>query len=645
MVFQYPYSRLYAQINGTNTHYISTAANGGSNSNNGSIESPWLTLAYACAHASTPGDTIYVNSGTYIETNECALSIGVSIKGAGKSNTIIKSHYATSRHSLHPFHASITLLSTTQGSNGNQSISDLTLDGDNLKGDENGNVSYIGILVYQRSNVIIHDCIIQSFFTGGILLHGCYAYSLPTTYASGNQIYNCSIINCVDKAETYGSAGLIELGGQTELLIHDNILNQTGRAKEHNGDIIVGVYNNKGVKIYNNKFYKPDDNGMAFNFHLEIWDVRGGWEVYNNEFYGGDTAIDIAGNFNYKGTYPYSWYIHHNYFTNNGGSINRTNQGKTCIIMEDDYIEDVIIEKNHFYKITRCIDVGNYGQSNQTVPIPYNRININYNKFELCGWNASNEWDCIMRFRIKSDSYIQDVNICNNVMLGDNVSQMTAIKILPAGTFTNFNIKNNIVRYCNGDVNNNQFVHYGWLGVGNNGTISGLHVDNNILFNNYANNNPALLGNIVIDYTFLNNYKKDPSFVSSTDFHLNENSIGINNGTDVGLSTDFAGAPVSNPPEIGVYEYVGQGTSSFFLKIWYGDILVYPNPVNNILNISVKNSVKEISLKLYDIKGNELYQTVKNGDCKLDVSMYQPGVYFLDIITEGKTDIMKIIKN
>ena len=62
--------------------YIATAANGGSNSNNGSSGSPWLTLTYACANT-TSGDIIHVGVGTFTETSRCVLNTGVSIIGAG----------------------------------------------------------------------------------------------------------------------------------------------------------------------------------------------------------------------------------------------------------------------------------------------------------------------------------------------------------------------------------------------------------------------------------------------------------------------------------------------------------------------------------------------------------------------------------
>ena len=111
----------------------------------------------------------------------------------------------------------------------------------------------------------------------------------------------------------------------------------------------------------------------------------------------------------------------------------------------------------------------------------------------------------------------------------------------------------------------------------------------------------------------------------------------INAGVDVGLP--FNGTA----PDLGAFE-TGLGTSSPSLEIENGRFLVYPNPVKDILNISNKGDVQKISLKLFDIRGIELYESILIGDCKLDISKYQPGVYFLQIIYKGKADIRKIMK-
>lgn len=47
-------------IQAQTTYYIDPA---GKNNNNGSVSSPWLSLAYACTKARVTGDTIHVNAG------------------------------------------------------------------------------------------------------------------------------------------------------------------------------------------------------------------------------------------------------------------------------------------------------------------------------------------------------------------------------------------------------------------------------------------------------------------------------------------------------------------------------------------------------------------------------------------------------
>jgi len=38
-----------------------------------------------------------------------------------------------------------------------------------------------------------------------------------------------------------------------------------------------------------------DYDGDVWNFHIESWNTIGGTEIYDNEFYGGDTDLDVAG--------------------------------------------------------------------------------------------------------------------------------------------------------------------------------------------------------------------------------------------------------------------------------------------------------------------------------------------------------------
>ena len=54
-----------------------------------------------------------------------------------------------------------------------------------------------------------------------------------------------------------------------------------------------------------------------------------------------------------------------------------------------------------------------------------------------------------------------------------------------------------------------------------------------------------------------NSIQTDPLFISTSDFRLRGNSPAKNAGTDVSLTTDYAGKAVKNPPSMGAYEFWG----------------------------------------------------------------------------------------
>ena len=64
----------------SSTYYVAPSGSGGSNSNNGSISSPWETITYALTQLSA-GDTLYLREGTYRET--------ITITQDGSSGNVI----------------------------------------------------------------------------------------------------------------------------------------------------------------------------------------------------------------------------------------------------------------------------------------------------------------------------------------------------------------------------------------------------------------------------------------------------------------------------------------------------------------------------------------------------------------------------
>ena len=119
------------------TYYISPSGNDATG--NGSAASPWKTLYKATSTVTSSGNIIHVNAGTYIETLTSTLAVGVSIEGDG-TTSIIKASFST-------VYQMIIQLHSNEGTNGNQHISNVKMDGQ-------GSTSW-AIQIQGRSNVSI----------------------------------------------------------------------------------------------------------------------------------------------------------------------------------------------------------------------------------------------------------------------------------------------------------------------------------------------------------------------------------------------------------------------------------------------------------------------------------------------------------
>jgi len=521
------------------TYYIDPL---GHNNNNGSAEHPWKTLSYACANALEWGDTIYVNTGTYIETTRCDLAKGVSIVGTGDSSHII-SHLVTTGQT----NGLIKLESSIDGTDGHQSISYIKLDGQLI--------GTIGIYIIGRSNVKIHDCTIVNFEQNGIGFRGGYSSTQPKVYAKGNEIYNCIIDNSSTRGEV--SDGLIRISGQEGMLIHDNILIQTNKPKGQNGNIIDAVAGfNKGLKYYRNKSYKPESEGDGWNFHIESWNSLGGIEVYENEFHGGGCHVNIAGHNNIKGDYDYSWWIHDNLFTMDAQKLRIPDEPYVVGISFEATNLDAIVSGNHF----RNLPFGIYctiGQSDRQ----QKNIAIYNNLFENMG-HADNYWSFAIYLSGTEGLHIPPVMrnfyIYNNTITSGNPGKLTGgIHIRKNGEILDIEIKNNIITNC---------LHAYYINDGP-GSVNNISTHNNILFDN--DNNCMYKSQLISNYSNVDNSVIDPLLVSDKGFILCDNSPAVDKGIDLGLL--FGGVA----PDIGYAEYsLGP--------------LNHSNPI--VLNASVENA-------------------------------------------------------
>jgi hypothetical protein len=72
---------------------------------------------------------------------------------------------------------------------------------------------------------------------------------------------------------------------------------------------------------------------------------------------------------------------------------------------------------------------------------------------------------------------------------------------------------------------------------------------------------------------------------------------------------------------------------------------IYPNPASNLLNvISYKETQYQISI--FTIKGELVYSSsAKNPEQSIDLTSFKDGIYLLQVISEGKQEVMKLLKN
>jgi hypothetical protein len=133
---------------------------------------------------------------------------------------------------------------------------------------------------------------------------------------------------------------------------------------------------------------------------------------------------------------------------------------------------------------------------------------------------------------------------------------------------------------------------------------------------------------------------ENPLFVSSTDFHLQENSPAIDAGIDVGLTNDFEKKPIINAPDIGAYEWqkitrIKINNSNNF------NFNLYPNPANEKVTLKFSDIPEGgLSIFLSDIAGNNLMKHDVNSLVEiLDIQALPSGIYF--IMVSGKNSFFK----
>jgi len=507
-------------VSSLNTFYIDP--NGvDSSSRSGSVSLPWKTLAYACSQVKTSGSVIHVNQGTYTETQQCVLAPRVSIEGVGASS-VIKSAI-TSAPTIYLYSSSVT--------NGNQHISGIKMDGNNL-------AAYEPLVIDKRSNVEVHDCAFINFYFSGVSFYGEDLGDdvPPNDFCLNNTFYNNMITNCAS-FNVEGSPGNLQIDGQQGMRVYNNVITQTARGAGADGFGLKCVQGlNKDLKIYNNTITIDNDDETQFDFAMEFWDSLGGIEIYDNRIQG---VVDLAGHFGRKGSYPYTYSVHDNIL---GPDVLKTTSRHGIYIENTNDLSDIYIYNNMFQNLNNPIKIETWSTAS------FSNIQIYYNVFYNIGtvgggWNTNGFCE-----GYQSGYTLDNLKFYNNVFIAAIVAGAnpnSAIQIPGKGTTTNVEIKNNII------MNFNSAISTGYSG----GTIKGVIIANNIFYNNGATISWA--GTVPTSVSESNTIISNPSFTSPTDFHLNPSSPAINAGINVGLTSDYDGysVPYGIAPDIGAYEY------------------------------------------------------------------------------------------
>ena len=286
------------------TYYVAPT---GSNSNAGTQAAPFASLSYACTKATNTGDAININAGNYTDNSPCTLAAGVSITGAGSSSTDITSNYTGGYY--------ITLiytpaLSGTGVTNGNQTISGFTLDGNNK-------TLLSGIEIIGYSHVTLNDLNLKHIHQLAIRLEGLdnwtniagingQDYNVPPPYyGQYNTVSNVTITGC-SWATNGDSGGDPAFWVQSQQYMSVNNLNidetpsTTGGSgepiKSWPGFINASTITNSSFKVGTSlpSGITSFDGGSTAPLTMEIWNWENGSVVSNSNFYEGYVSL-VAG--------------------------------------------------------------------------------------------------------------------------------------------------------------------------------------------------------------------------------------------------------------------------------------------------------------------------------------------------------------
>jgi hypothetical protein len=557
----------------------------------GSSANPWALPSYAASKVLTIGDIIYVRPGIYYESVPILLAPGVSLTGAGDTSEIISTYAGTEFG-----YGCLNCRSFTTVIDGNQTISYIKLDC-TLS-------SSVGIYLGWRNNITISHITLTRAIKKGIWI-GTYVGTEDWTITPHDYTSNFTI----EYSNFDNNMNDIFIHGINTMNVHHNTFREVDRTY---GDGVGG----RGmwgmwwsdIKIQYNTFYKPANANVptfTWNFCIEEWNGEGGNEISYNLFSGGGQFIDLAGIFNVKGTYDYSWWVHHNQFIVDMSiphGVGNSNYG----ISVESTSEYMIFNHNRFVNLDVCLSLQcvNYSEANEKY---IRNILYHHNLCENTGDAITGQGVGAVTFQCLTSENglgyqmsVENIYILNNTFSGSGFLRRQ-MYFATDGIIRNVNIINNIIEHQNTWAS----PIYGWLAFLDwGGSISDFTIKNNNLFDNQNDNQIVNPENYTGSMVYEDNQIADSLLrVPYSDYHLTYNSAARGNGIDPSIDSelnshfpsyildqlllDFDDEPIS-PANVDIGAYIYRGTLCKILSAFYNSASVLKETVLKTNLYSVK---------------------------------------------------------
>ena len=248
------------------------------------------------------------------------------------------------------------------------------------------------------------------------------------------------------------------------------------------------------------------------------------------------------------------------------------------------------------------------------------------------GWLRAYSWGSVITASLVNNTYTNNRDAGTSGGL-NNFTRATLGISQDSGTI-NANVNNCI--FWNNKTGNTNAVARSITGI--NTTLGNVTVTNSIDENNFA---AIPVGNTT------NTSTSDPLFINATnDFTLQSGSPAIDAGDNSlvpsGITTDLLQNDriFNTTVDMGCYEYGSSPVAAVNELTTNLDFTLYPNPVNNTLNIALDTAISKVVI--YNLQGQKVKESSTE---QVQVSTLSQGIYLIKIEDEnGNTAMKKFIK-